>query len=659
MKGVSMENKDSIFINEYKEQIMNGLRLSKPDIDEDELSRQVDVIIDERLESPDAIFSNDYKQKEGKFKLLDLLDNFMKKGDILTGFGVFYKQHDETNNLITSMLDYLLSERNDAKQRMFEAKKDGNEELAKALDRLQGSVLKLLANSYYGASGMPTSQFYNNRVAASVTYTGVQIITHSMLSFERFLSNNIKLNNVSEMLQFMTDVIIDSEFIISEIIREDSFIDEDELLVYLEGMVKDTEGFEEVRNLVSLLNQEQRNVIYYKNQIYKFLDACDMAMNCLSNVVGTEFLDAGDANEEISTNLDLLWDLLEEFVYHDHSIYDRYERAIKDKRESILTVDTDSNFIYMNPFYEFISERFEVEDTKEDTISVVNIGVYFLTHFIEASLKRLTENCNLSEEKQPIINMKNEYLYEKFMSTENKKQYVGRLLSREGVMLDPPITDMKGLSIKKSNVSKRVEEVLTKVIEDEILGSDDISLSRVLKEFKAFEAEVNESLAKGEMTFTTPFKVNPSSNYAFPDRMAQLRGTIIHNELFPNDPIAPPEKINLLKLNAGNPEDLKDLLENGHEEEYKILMKEVFHLDENGIKPFPGEPSFDVSRFGFTTIAFPKNVDNIPEWIRPYIAVNEIVGDNIRHGLIILKSLGFKELKLTDQKTYYSNIIDF
>ena len=648
---------ESNFINSYKEQMLNTLYKKFPYKAQYEIENILDEMIDESLNEPDCIFDNDYNNTSMETSLLSVLDHLMDNKELLTGFGCIYKQPDTAKNLVTDMLNYLLTERGKVKEQMFEAKRDGKEELAKALDRLQGSVIKLLANAFYGVAGMPTSQFYNNRVAASVTYTGVQIITHSMMSFERFLSNNVKFNNVDELLVFMSNVIEDTEYSINDVIDDDKFIDDDTLLEYVYDLLKDTDNFDMVKDYTFHLDDEDRNLIYYKNNIYKFIDACEYARTYLDNVVGKEFLDAGNASENISENLDGLWELLDIFVYYDYAIYDRYDRAINDKRETILAVDTDSNFVNMDPWYKFIDERYDIDENRETMISVSNIGIYYLTHFIDKALNRFTENCNLKEDKRPIINMKNEYLYETLMTTENKKQYVGSLLSREGVMLDPPKTDIKGLSIKKSNVNKKAQNVFTSVIEDEILSnSGDISLSRVIKKFKEFEDDVHESLLKGEMTFTTPSKVNSPSSYAYPTRMAVLRGTIIHNELFPNDPIAPPEKINLLKLSAKKLEDIDDLLENGHEKEHAIIKNCIFNINDNGDEI---DSSFDASRFGFTTIVFPKNVKEIPEWIRPYIAIEEIVGDNIRNGLIILKSLGLKELKLTDQKTYYSNIVNF
>ena len=92
--------------------------------------------------------------------------------------------------LITTYID----KRKFHKKKMLEAKKNGNHEKEEE-ENLTQLIYKVQANSLYGIMGLRSSLFFCEDSAKAVTFTGVQLITTSIMAFEKFLGNNIKFNN--------------------------------------------------------------------------------------------------------------------------------------------------------------------------------------------------------------------------------------------------------------------------------------------------------------------------------------------------------------------------------------------------------------------------------------------------------------------------------
>lgn len=126
---------------------------------------------------------------------------------------------------------------------------------------------------------------------------------------------------------------------------------------------------------------------------------------------------------------------------------------------------------------------------------------------------------------------------------------------------------------------------------------------------------------------------------------------LIWNALEPEDQIIAPEKINMLKLNCTSKDDPRLLeLSKTHPDKYKAIMYTVFNEGASSIK-------LDISRFGFSCVGLPKSVTKIPEYLRPFIDLKEMVNQAMTNGYIILESLGIYTNNVATTK-YKSNIIE-
>lgn len=134
----------------------------EPDWDEDDMDKILNHIIEERLQLPEVVLDNNYTGESRATNILSVMDWAIKRKPLVAGNATFYKNQHEAINPIAQMLDGFLKERKALKKKMFVVgEEQGTEcDLYKDLDRGQQNQ-KILANSYYGASGMPKSAFYS------------------------------------------------------------------------------------------------------------------------------------------------------------------------------------------------------------------------------------------------------------------------------------------------------------------------------------------------------------------------------------------------------------------------------------------------------------------------------------------------------------------
>jgi hypothetical protein len=645
------------FLSRYINDMVESLKCIYPKKKETALRKFVEkqVLKNEHIDNPHMMeLYNNYTQKTTDIDLLTLLNYYYKKKPIMTSYGVMFKQHSKKKNINGLFVQYLKDERTVYKKIQFEGIEE-HDDIKRNRGEQSQKTMKLLNNSYYGVTGEASSQFYNPLISPSITYTGYSIITSSILGFEMLLADNVKYDNFNDLLIYITTVLKDrnkskeSFGIIDDYLSDKFKVKPNDVYHRLKNLcafkLSDKE-LSKLKSIIKKMDQTELNEIYYTNNFYEFIGDNSHMYELLKNILDTEggIIDPKEASEETQVQVNELWELIENFVIYDHQIYNRGERARTMNRDAIIVVDTDSNFISLDKYFNFVIDNFHIEEDENETnyYTIINSAVLILSKYIQKVLDRFTGNCNLVPEKQPIINMKSEFIYKRIMLTRNKKQYAAICVEQEGKVLDPPELDMKGMSIKKANVNNRTREYFTSLIKDEILEKDSINLVNILSAFEEFENEIRQSLYNGEITFLTPDKVNDINSYKNPERQQSVRGTIIWNELFPENTIQPPDKVNKLKIKGEILSDLKPIYH--LEDKYNIIKQNIFD-DEV------------YSSYGFTVLSLPKSVDKIPSWIIPLIDFDSIIEDNIRVGTLILESLGFKLVSFNN-KEYYTTLLE-
>lgn len=496
------------------------------------------------------------------------------------------------------------------------------------------------------------------------------MITTSIIAMEAFLSNNVPFADTEDVITFLANCTSETHnFSILDYLDEP--ITKDELVEYLMNHARPEANLDRdiISGMVSKMDAEQISRAYYKNQIIKLIHN-GWFVEKLKKM--SQYTYAEAPAEEMKDDLAEFKEKVIDFCHYDYLYEDRYKRAIKDIRKSIITIDTDSNFINLDKYVIDVSEMLDLDRTNESQqMTVMNIFINITTDVLAKTFWKLTTNMGLIDRCKPIINMKSEFIYRRIMLTRNKKSYGGIVTGELGKLLSKPVLDIKGLSIRKTSVPKKIRKQFTEILKTDILEAKDIDLRKITEKYDAIGADIETSLKSGSTEYLIPKNLEIIESYKTPDTIEAVRATILWNALEPDNTIVPPEKINIVKLNpditqafanldsldkldaiAADPSSRPELVEliRKHPEKARIIAKTIYNVgksDNTGI---------DISRFGMSCIAVPKGFEALPDYLIPLIDYQSMVNNNMTNGYILLESLG---IYVCDIKTvkYKTNII--
>jgi hypothetical protein len=621
----------------------------------EEISKKIDKILSEKFQDLKVSLLNNHKRTEREIYLTEIIEKLLEKELILAGNGLLLRNQDYRQSALAFLGNYLMDMRVKDKKKQFEFV-NSNPALSKIYKNRQ-LVDKLLGNSYYGVMGEPNSIFYNIYTAGAITGSGVNIISTATMGFEKFFGNQVFFK-YDDVYFFISETLKDIKNIPDD--YKDGIFDnvpikriDNKLLSKFVNSFKfnyDNENeFEIFQTFLKNLSNFQKYFLYYKNNFYEFIKL-DLPKSFLEVLIDGDFLKVDDylkedlenINSDDLDNLRTFWELLDYYVA-DYTIeYDKEYKVNNINRRTVLVVDTDSNFLYLDPFLQEVKKLFEIKKiTDKRKISIVNIITYSLVKYIKKLLFHLTDQMNIPDKYKDEIRMKSEFLFERVILTSNKKQYVGKIIYQEGVILDKPDIEYKGLQIKKAQVSKTTGTFFKDLIKNKFFEKD-IKLNEILREILNFQEKIRNDILAGNTYYATNQKLNSRDSYKFPERISAYRGAKVWNALFPENPILTGDKCGLYKTTLLSVDDLLELKKT----DFK-LAKKLFHT----IFKDP-----ELEKYGMNVIAFPKNVKKLPEWIVSFIDIETIITDNITNGLIMLESLGLKTHVVKNNK-YVSNII--
>lgn len=637
------------FIKDWSKHYADIMTTMYPELDKKEVKSFLREVANKNIDNPVGQLHNNYVSKTGDIDMLTLIDWYDRTKPIGAGFGVFFRNQEQVLNPAAVMLNNFLALRKTYKAELKNYPETSYEYAT--FDRMQATE-KINANSYYGASGAPTSNFFNLYTATSVTATGQSLISTTETAFEAFMTNNVLFIDLDDCMNFLKNIINEKR------VMDDRFLPNvsvEKLIEKLKGTFSDwKESYNDILFMYLMgISQRDLNRIYFKNNLFEFSYLPKMR-NKLSTIMEKvkEFKDPNKVPKEIKSNIEDLWDYYREFVFYNYPAFNRIQRLKNDKRKTVVVVDTDSNMLNLNPWvqfmYRFIIKPNDILATRnEDELMYVSVNImcYVLTNMITEVLWKYTKKSNIPKDFRPKINMKNEFLFTRLILTGKKKRYISSVRLREGKEILPEKIDIKGHDFVKSSTREDTKKFFTNLVKEKVLYTDDINISGILRELESFEAVVRDSLLRGEKNFLIPKSVKELGAYKKdPFSQQGIRAVIAWNSLYPNQEISLPEKIDMIKVTLDSEKELERLKETVPEM-YKNIKK---HILDSNVKSLADK--------GVQVIALPRNVEAIPEWLLPFVDYDTIVNDNLSRFYSVLESLGIETIK-TSKKEYFSNIL--
>lgn len=696
-----MKVNDSIFLKTYRNQVKDIILKKHPDLSENKLKKEIDAIILREVRNPPAKLENSYTHEERESTLLGVLDWTMDTKPIIAANGTFFKQHKDAINPNAMMLRKFLVTRKQVKGEMFSIE-DELSRLYKMLDLNQGNW-KVLANSYYGGSGMKASAFYNKMTAPATTLTAQSVISTCMTTFEAFLTSNFTFIDINECYYWIS-VVLEEEDTIEDWVQQKSLEETYERLSqHVIGITEDDKNG--LYEYLKALSDSELTRLYWKNNMMEFTKAHPFVQELYHlifssirdfekmevdgdfSVVPSEFLDEVksakkprktweqivshekfyDPNKPPKTILPILntlKDIYMKYVYVQYMYTDRIYKLKNFKRDVVTVIDTDSNILSIDPWMEYCLSSLKKGDygrSEWDNIFIaVNTAAYVITAAITDNLLFYGERSNVAEEHRGQYSMKNEFFFSNLILAKVKKRYLSKVLLREGTRLSKPKYNVTGYDFKKASTSERASDFFMHVVKDMILGPENVNITDVMIELQKFRKEVRVSLEHGDRTYLPTGSAKELAAYDEPESEQSVRGAVAWNVLYPDKQIELPSKISILKTNIYDLSTVESL-SSTNPELYSRIEEGIFgdrtgFFVKESIAP-NGKKKYKTT--GLSVIGIPMH-EKIPEWVIPYIDYSTVINSVLAPFKSITETFGMPSIDEgpTDRKTTgFTNIV--
>ena len=711
------EIKNNAFIQtKYKDTLKRMIELNLPNLTKEEVDRAIDYSMKKRYKQVHSEVYNNYTGKRPELTLLELTNYIYSKEPICTAWGVLFKRHGVVPNPLSKLIHMFMLNRDKEKKIMFQYPK-GSEEFE------EHNLLQLLAkvdtNAIYGALGNTSCIFYNLHVAASITYQGRSYISAAIMFFEMFLSNNVKFGSLNEIISYIDNIrcekrhyndrdILDRDVDVLEVLNKLIMTCGD----FRHGKIKwipDQRDLDIIYEQLCHLSQEDLNRIYYKNNLYSFLDNTSMtkALIYLLKSMTVPYLDPNKVPENLKVEMETFCDLLREYVFYNHQIIDRIDRNTNMIKNVSLISDTDSTIVSFDAFYRYTLTKIQGIDLEIDKYYIDGVaymqddengnptyrGVYYdpaemdydflnekviererLIHPLEIipqdnlrySIINIIGHCcgilcneyieahtkkgnSYEKDRQTMMYLKNEFTFKRTLLTDAKKNYAAIQTVQEGNLVpDENMNDLAitGLAIKKSTLPQQTRDELQKILYEDILKADNIDQVKLIKDIAIFEDKIFQSLRNGEKDYYKPVSIKAISRYDDPLGQQGIKASLVWNEVRNRD-------LSPIDLDAKNNIDVvKTNITLATIENIREDFPEEY---ERLRKLLTGEINKDLSKVlkgTITAIAVPRDVKT-PQWLTHLINYTDITNDNIKN--FPVESVGIMRMDKTNVN--YSNIL--
>ena len=183
-------------------------------------------------------------------------------------------------------------------------------------------------------------------------------------------------------------------------------------------------------------------------------------------------MDPENPPEFIGKELSKLRDAVLEYVHYNYPTYNRVYRLKTETRKCVVVIDTDSNFINLKPWVDFVYDEIlsgykqikrrkkidgriligardedkslSKKEFKRQQFRVIYTMVNLMSEMVNKSLDTFKDRCNIKPGHPGTLHMKNEFLYDSILITPAKKHYQSAIRVQEGVYFDKPLFDIKG-----------------------------------------------------------------------------------------------------------------------------------------------------------------------------------------------------------------------
>jgi hypothetical protein len=227
-----------------------------------------------------------------------------------------------------------------------------------------------------------------------------------------------------------------------------------------------------------------------------------------------------------------------------------------------------------------------------------------------------------------------------------KKRYASSIVLREGSIIIPAKTEIKGIDFIKAGVTDYVTKKFTTILEDNILHSEYIDLHYLMRDLKRFEKEIYDDLKSGGVKFLKSLvfksesaykKVYDKSSDSYVSgawRLPVFRAVTIWNALYPKRKIYSLDRVKIVKLIVSKEKDL-DVIKTKYPDEYQLVINNIFRSNNS-----------EILKTNLKVLAIPSNMERIPDWITELIDYDIIISDTISSFRSVLEAFDIEKINV-------------
>lgn len=671
---------DSFVIAKWKSEMRDLLKARyKGKYSEAEIEEKLSKIVAKCLKNPAVTVFNNYTNTAVRTNILALTDQIEKNQLIIAGGGAIFMPHGAKPNILIDFITNIMGNRNAAKKQRKNYPKNSDMWLQWDIAQL---LFKLVINSLYGCMGYPGFTLYNLFTAEAITSEGRHIITTAINALEGFLGGAMYFMDENELNHYLVN--IHNEYVAHGVMDLTAFGDKDWIKLATNRVLSQCkwEVSEKQKDyIVDVLchkDDGELAMLYYKNNLMEF-SRLPFIMEKFRYIINQNGLlsfceEKLLKDESIRQLVASIWDFYKVFVVYDYPVNDRIRKAMYLPKSRCLYTDTDSVFISLCHFVDFI--EYEVckglkpdnyESIRDLRFTAVNLILIYVNKAIDLALHTLCYSTNIPPEWADRLSMKNEFYNERMLFVPNKKRYLSLAILQEGQVLTdddgrPGLPEIKGFDFKKSTTKPYLRDYYTNLATNEILRSPQISPIKIFGEMCHLKADIETGIHSGETKYFKQSKVKSVDQYKNPYSIQGVTSVMLWNALVPQSQIELPGDVNIvpikplgMKKPGKNQVGFADPRKNQNVAEFAEKYPEAFDLLSRAIYENPN-PS--IAYMSLSSIALPKNENvEIPQYIYDLIDYSSIVDSAMQLFLPIMEAIGISSLPTTSTTSHMSNII--
>ena len=526
-------------------------------------------------------------------------------------------------------------------------------------DNLQ-TKYKQDTNSTYGIACMPGSFLFSPDSATYITTQARQLIAEMMWSFERFLVNNLQLQNLDEAILYINCVLKEERHWNDYKDWIEYIPTTNDIMKYILSKMSDIDNFNKTAKNISRtlfiflknLTEEERVYLYYKFNFVNFIDKNPKVMHLFKEVADGEvpFLDPNKVPEEYRGICDKIIEVCKEFCYCEFMTTHRVEKYFDCDRKAILLSDTDSVFIILGRIMDVIYNRIGfIYKYRNNDFKMVNTLCTLCTHYIRMRHDKYVEACNIEYKFENYkLEAKNEFYYKRVVIfTGIKKNYSGLKLLREGNIV-PPKKQIShtGLKLTGSRTPKQVSDFQTRLIEENILRAQKIDPVKIMTDITEEKNIIIDMIKHGDKSMGIPQRFSGYDKYKIYESAQICRLVEIWNRIYPEQKIGNGEYLMTFETKVHNENQLYLI----QDEEMREKIRKAVYSDK-----WDGEENF-LKSHGLSTVGIPRDgaVTSIPQWMIDIIDFDVMARKHLSAVTDLLPSLNMNKVKTKDFNTYSS-----